>query len=221
MNIMALAQIAALGIALILLALSVGFLFYSLRQLGEEVARSRRMRFFEGDLLAAIGTKPPTWDQLKVIFTSRTVPHGEAKVVITNLLREALTGRRTEVRDQVSLLEGYLKCALDEEPFVDIPDSLRPHLARIQSRLGDDSPFLQPLIKEIRELVEINSRDRRRQRIIAVVSLTVGIIGLLVTIVGLIAPYVEGSKREAVTQSAQKLPNPGSQPTPKQGAAEP
>ena len=125
---MLLTQIATIIVVLVILAGAMAVLFYNLNQLGDEIRRSRRTRSFEDDLVAAIGTKPPSWDQLKVISTSRSVSHSEAKGVITNLLREALTGRRTEVRDQVSLLEEYLRCALDEEPFVDIPDSLRPYL---------------------------------------------------------------------------------------------
>ena len=185
----------------------LGFLVYTLSQLSEEVARSRRQRSFEEDVIAAIALKPPTWEQLKLIATSRTVLPGEVTAVITNLLRDSLTGRKDQVREHVPLLEGYLAKASEEEPFLDIPDNLRPHLARILAKLGEDAALVRPLIDELRELFAVNGRDRRRQRLIAAVSLVVGILGVVIGVAGMIitiypAPWGHGTSESSTKETS-------------------
>lgn len=184
---MDIAQDITVAVTLLVLIGVLAYLIYALSQISEDVARSRRMRLLEEDIIASVASKPPTWEQLKVIATSRIVLPGEVTTVVANLFRDALTGRKDQVREHVALFEGYLAKASEEEPFLDIPDNLRPHLGRILAKLGDDSALIQPLVDELRELFAVNGRDRRRQRLVAAGGLVVGIVGVAIGIVALIA----------------------------------
>lgn len=201
---MDIAQGITVVVTLLLLIGVLGYLIYTLSQISEDVARTRRMRLLEEDIIASVALKPPTWEQLKVIATSRTVLPGEVTTVVTSLFRDALTGRKDQVREHVSLFEGYLAKASEEEPFLDIPDNLRPHLGRILAKLGDDSALIQPLVDELRELFAVNGRDRRRQRLVAAGGLVVGIVGVVIGIVALIATLYPPVWHQAPTESSAK-----------------
>ena len=99
--------------------------------------------------------------------------------VSLQLLKEALTGESKELEEHKALLQGYIAKFKKEDPFEGIPAETRIHLVRLSEQLPEKGYVLEPLTSQIREAFSIYDKDKRRQRLYAIVGLVLGVASLM------------------------------------------
>ncbi|MFL1480951.1 MULTISPECIES: hypothetical protein [Pseudomonas] len=136
---------------------------------------------FRKDLKLSIGYSRPTWTQLCEIAYTRDVSQMHAYKIIRALMRDVLTGEEIddEAGSKRTLLESYIDAYRLSQPFEGLPNDTRLTLDRLRTELGSKSDSLHPLTLHIRELLKINDKVNRRQRIYTSVGCLVGVLGFL------------------------------------------
>lgn len=141
---------------------------------------TRERAKFREDLTSAVKLTQPTWEQVLLISGTQSLSQTDVNIVLREMIRDALSGKAEGMQEHIALLESYLQSHKREEPFEDLPDDVRSHLERIKAHIPDRPELLDPLADQLRELKAKNIREKRRQSYINIVSLIIGIAGLIV-----------------------------------------
>ena len=185
-----------------ILALAIGGLAWMLGQLLNDYFSIKSRKQFEEDLVLALQNGEPTWEQIKLIAETRGVKNSDVSWVIKKLHREILTGRNEKISEKQQLINSYSELYKSEEPFEAIPDDIRLHLERVKDGIGDKSYLLEPVASHIKQLLEVKSREKKKDRIIAIVSLLIGVIGMGVGLY----PYLGDSQQESKAETIKLEP---------------
>lgn len=157
------------------------FLYYGINNLADELINRKFRNAFKKDLYnAIINDNTPSWDQVKIIAETNSLPRKEVSRVVKLIITEILSGESSLEKDKIKIFESYLKKHNQEEPFEGIPSEIRIHLERLKESSGIQIEQLEPLTKHITELLKINTKENKRQKYFSLISLFVGIGGLAI-----------------------------------------
>jgi hypothetical protein len=149
--------------------------------LADELINRKFRKAFKKDLCnAIINDNTPTWDQVKIIAETNSLPSKEVSKVVKLIITEILSGESSLEKDKIKIFESYLENHNQDEPFEGIPSEIRIHLERLKESSGIQLTQLEPLTKHITELLKINTKENKRQKSFSLISLLVGIGGLAI-----------------------------------------
>jgi hypothetical protein len=150
--------------------------------------KKKKLSKFKQDIIKSIKNIQPTWNQINLIAETRKLTKAEVGKIIKELISDALTENDETLKSNLSLLESYISFYKNEEPFDDLPDDVRLHLERLKEHLPDRVELLEPIVNHLRDLKTVALRNRRRQKIIEIISLIVGVAGLIIGLYPLFKP---------------------------------
>lgn len=169
---------SVVGVSIVVLAsVASVFAFWQMTSLLDEFLSLKQRRLFQEDLTMSILNSRVTWEDVLHLAEVRGVKQSQIHRALKRMLREVLTGRNLSLAQHRHVIDGFLAKLKETEPFDGLPNELRIHLERLREQLHSHAP-LEPLTLQIRELVAINSRDRRLQKIYTVGGFVLGIVGL-------------------------------------------
>ncbi len=173
-------EIIGIIVFFIFILLVIIFIVITFIALAEEYAKSKKLSKFKQDVLKALNNSKPTWHQIKLIAETQKLTQTDISIVIKQIISDLLIEGNESIKSNLILLESYLESYTNDEPFDDMPDDVRVHLERLKEQLPNRIELLDPIVNHLRDLKIANLRNRRRQKIIEIVSLIVGISGLLI-----------------------------------------
>jgi hypothetical protein len=135
--------------------------------------------------LEAIKNTQLSWGHIKVFASTRHLSQRDIGDTLKELLREALKGSDELLKSNVELFERYLEYYRNDEPFEDLPGEIRVYLERIRDQLPNGIETLDPLVNYLRDLSAENLREKKRQKLIAILSLMIGAAGLFIGILSI------------------------------------
>ena len=180
MNERTIIAIVVFSIYAVLIVGGIVILVYGVNNIVEELIKKKIRNRFKIDLYKSLQNTTPNWNQVKIIADANSLHRKDIEKVLKLLITEALSNECNLDNDKVSVLEDYLKLYHQEEPFDYIPNDIRIHLERLKENSGIKISQLEPLTKHIRELLKINSTESKRQKTFSIISLLIGLVGLLI-----------------------------------------
>jgi hypothetical protein len=134
---------------------------------------------FKSDFKKAVIHSQPEWEDIKDIAHTLGIKTRVANLRIKNFRLRILKGEESELSSHRSVIEDYLSKYKIDEPFEGMPNDLRIHMERLRDRLDSkDTHLLNPLASQINELLTINEKKRKRDRLYTAGGFFVGIAGL-------------------------------------------
>ena len=169
--------------------IALWFIGWMLTQIFEDWISIRDQRDLLNDIRDALISKEIDWEGVKIIAASRVVEGNKLTRVLRKLYRESITGRDQELASKSAVLSGFIQQRNKEEPFEGLPSDIRVNLERVRDHISEDVALLEPTADQIQQLIDIEKVARRRDRVVAVVSLIVGVLGLSIAVY----PYISGA----------------------------
>lgn len=169
--------------------IALWFIGWMLTQIFEDWISIRDQRDLFNDIRDALISKEIDWEGVKIIAASRVVEGNKLTRVLRKLYRESITGRDQELASKSAVLSGFIQQRNKEEPFEGLPSDIRVNLERVRDHISEDVALLEPTADQIQQLIDIEKVARRRDRVVAVVSLIVGVLGLSIAVY----PYISGA----------------------------
>lgn len=163
---------------LALIGIALWFIGWMLTQIFEDWISIRDQRDLFNDIRDALISKEIDWEGVKIIAASRVVEGNKLTRVLRKLYRESITGRDQELASKSAVLSGLIQQRNKEEPFEGLPSDIRVNLERVRDHISEDVALLEPTADQIKQLIDIEKVARRRDRVVAVFSLIVGVLGL-------------------------------------------
>jgi hypothetical protein len=160
----------------------IGFIWTSFN----EYAKNREKTQFLGDLRMAIKSSQPTWTQVNLMSSIRPLTKRDVSYVVRELLTEALKGDDSRLKPHVALLESYIAADQEQEPYEDMPQEIRIHLERLREQLPERPELLEALVDHLRDSKIRSVREKRRQSLISIVSLIIGLAGFVITVIAVL-----------------------------------
>jgi hypothetical protein len=124
----------------------------------------RRLESLKSLISAAILHSQPSWSTVKEVASLSGMSQSEALLCVRELLRDVVVGDAGTLEPHRSLLDGYIEAHSREQPFEGVPPATRLQFERLKEVLGEQEHLLDPLTSQVRELVSIYEKDKRRQR---------------------------------------------------------
>jgi hypothetical protein len=149
----------------------------------DDYETSKRLKKFENTLKESIKYSEPSLEEIKIIAINQNVTQNEIKTVFENILIEILSGKSKELDSFKEDLKLFIEQFKLDEPFKDVPNEIRIQLELLRGKLNGDILILEPLTTKIKELLRINNKKRRRERIIAGASFVIGLSSFIYSIV--------------------------------------
>lgn len=143
---------------------------------------------FKVEMILAIEHSQPSWEELLDMAELSKVDVKSAYNVSREILKEILTGEKSELEKYKSLVEGYIAKHKKSEPFEDMPSQTRIHLERLASVISDKDFSLEPLTMQIRELVTVYESENKKQKNYTRWGFIVGIIAVCFAVYTYINP---------------------------------
>ncbi|MBJ6958419.1 hypothetical protein JG654_19075, partial [Vibrio cholerae] len=103
-------------------------------------------------------------------------------MTIRRTVRDVLTGQEEELKPHLELLNSYTKEYKEVEPFENLPSDIRLPLERIREQL-EDQALLEPLTSHIKQLVELHSKENKRQKFYTAGGFFIGLLGILLAVI--------------------------------------
>lgn len=160
------------GFSIVILAFS-----WMVGSIIEDILQSNVLKKFEKELEAAIIHSQPNWKELKLIADTNSVSFSKIQPVLERIMANALTGKTDKLLPHKELIQTYIDESNREEPFDNMPSEIRIHLERISDQLENGQAILEPLTNQIKELLEINAKERKVQRFYTVGGFFIGLLG--------------------------------------------
>ena len=148
--------------------------------------KNRAISSFKSLLREAIVNSQPTWNQVRLMASTRPLTTGDISTIIRELLAEALGGYSAKLKPHIPVIESYIDEDKQDEPFEDMPQEIRIHLERIRDQLSNRPELLEALVNHLRDVRTENVRRTKRQALVSIVSLIVGLAGLIVGVLSII-----------------------------------
>lgn len=147
--------------------------------------KNRATSSFKGLLREAIINTQPTWNQVRLMASTRPLTTGDVSKIVRELLAEALGGESARLKPHVAVIESYIDADQKDEPFEDMPQEIRIHLERIRDHLSNRPELLEALVDHLRDVRTESIRRTKRQTFVNVGSLVVGLAGLIVGVLSI------------------------------------
>ncbi|MDP8219333.1 MAG: hypothetical protein P9M03_11485 [Candidatus Theseobacter exili] len=176
-------------IILIGILVIVVFLVWIAVMIIDEVLTVKRIKNFEKNLKKSIKHCQPSLKEIEILASTKGINQSEIQYVFKEILREIFIGNNMNLEPYKQNLLSYLDQYKREEPFNGIPNEIRTQLEKLREKLNGDAIILEPLTEKIKDLLLINKRKAKRERIISISSLIVGIISLFFAFVMTIIYY--------------------------------
>ncbi len=181
----------------------VAFILWIANAIVDLLDENARRKRFDKDLSESLLHGQPDWNRVLDFAALRGVTPKQVNWTLRVLVREILTGRNTELQEQLSRLQAYLALQKESEPFEGMPNEIRIHLERLRDKGHEVAILLEPLTTQIRDLLALKSREYSRQKRYTFSSFVLGVIALVFA--GL--PYIyppsaassDASKNQTVT----------------------
>ncbi|MEM7034639.1 MAG: hypothetical protein AAF629_34175 [Chloroflexota bacterium] len=151
------------------------------KQKFEEFAKILAQAFTRRDL---------SLEQVEIMANAENIPREEIGLALRKTL-SSIYQNSDESERSVAHIESVLKDFVDSEPFEGIPKNVKIHLEHLRDHMKTDEHIilLQELSNKLRELDQINSRERRLERVKSTWSLIFGVVGGIIGFVGIGASF--------------------------------
>ena len=106
--------------------------------------------------------------------------------VLKEIFRKSLTNEDEELAKNLESIELILEKFYEDEPYVDLPDTMRASLDALRSSDPSNKVHVDRLVKEVRSKINENERIFKNQRIREILGIVIGVAGLIVGVVGLV-----------------------------------
>ncbi|MCJ8321050.1 MAG: hypothetical protein MJK12_15530 [Colwellia sp.] len=116
------------------------------------------------------------WEQFKVFAERRHLEQSDIVKVLNTMIEKALTEKDYPIT--VELLFSFKEKQDQDEPFTGIPNELRVPLNKIKDEIKDGHKILSPLVGHLKEFSDKSVAHKKKQNILAVVSVLIGIVGV-------------------------------------------
>ncbi|MBP6529243.1 MAG: hypothetical protein KA260_03930 [Burkholderiales bacterium] len=146
----------------------------------DQKTRDKKLVVLREELWCAIVRMKPSWDELVEMASVSGHNAGDVYVCLRKIHKDLLIGKpqtsdelprdvfetatATKTDELRHLIQSYISKHKAAEPFEGLPAETRVHLERLQSAMGDDPRALEPLTTQIRELVSVYEKEKKRQQ---------------------------------------------------------
>lgn len=166
---------------------SVGMVAF-LSEVKERNERPKELANFREDLTKALSHEDVTWSRVRSLARTHDVNTVGLKHSLESLLSRVITGEMDETPSTfLDRIEDFLKQLESEEPFQGLPKDIQLHLKRLDENLPSNNHLLQPLTQHLKQQMQEQSAQRKREKWISSASLFVGVGGLLVGLITVIS----------------------------------
>ncbi|EPW0993759.1 TPA: hypothetical protein ACMDRY_003623 [Vibrio cholerae] len=169
------------------LAAATWFVLSVVVEVIEDYYHRKALKQFKDDLHNALKYSQPTWGAISDIAETRGLSQSEIQMTIRRTVRDVLTGQEEELKPHLELLNSYTKEYKEVEPFENLPSDIRLPLERIREQL-EDQALLEPLTSHIKQLVELHSKENKRQKFYTAGGFFIGLLGILLAVIFYMTP---------------------------------
>ncbi len=141
--------------------------------------RTRQRHDFSKRLAGAAITSQPSWSRIADIADLTGIRDHDQIRVYRETLMAITTGEAPDLAPHENLIEGYLQEVRKRQPFEGMPEQLRVPLEKLRQSVDLDEEAFEPLTDQIRDLLEINSRDKTTQRFYTIGGFFVGLTAIM------------------------------------------
>jgi hypothetical protein len=159
--------------------------FAAVNSLLNNYGKNKGISKFRSDPRQAIIDTQPTWDQVRIMASTQPITTEDVSIVVREIMTEALSAS-ARLKPHIALIETYVQADKSDEPFEDMPQDIRIHLERLRDQLPNRPELLEALVNHLRDAKTKNVRLAKRQSLVNIISLMVGLAGLIVGIVSII-----------------------------------
>lgn len=152
---------------------------------------ARKYEKFSRDISAAIehGKPAPTWEQIKAMGKKSGIEERVAHNILQGLLDELIKDPKHRLRKSRNLIESYIYEYKQFEPFEGLPYRVRVDLVNLRSVLPGNERLLEPVVLDIRALVDEFERDKITKEIFTAWGFVIGVVSMLFAIYTYFNPY--------------------------------
>lgn len=134
----------------------------------------------------AATTRELTWVQIQIMAEADTIPRETIGRALRTMLSSAYQDEKANMQ-LITNLENNLNSFKNDEPFDQIPQDIKIYLERLRDKLEiQDVTLLEPLANKLRELNDINSREKKTERLKSTLGILIGILGIIAGSIGII-----------------------------------
>lgn len=162
--------------------ISIIFLIFVILSLLDMIEKYYRIKKFEEDYKLALIHSQISWEDVKNICNTRGLKSKEVIYRIKNIHSEILIGREEKLNNFKDLISSHIKNYENDEPFDNLPNNIKFNLEKIKEKLNHNALMLEPLTKEILQILKELDKNNLKQKIFNWMSLIIGISGLLLAI---------------------------------------
>ena len=130
----------------------------------DQKEKKKRLEILAEELTAAIAKSSPTWDELVDMATISGHTAQDVYQCLRSMNKLILIGKADDIAGFKDLIQSYMAKHKLAEPFEGLPTETRLHLERLRSAMDDNAHLLEPLTIQIRELVSVYEREKKRQQ---------------------------------------------------------
>ena len=141
--------------------------------------RNRSREQIKGGILA----ETLSYDDLRVISERWWQKELDISFTLKLMLADAVSNEDKESSDHIDLLRSLKKEHEMNQLFSELPENVRSKLRELQSSSSTGEEAIQQLANSLSTLYSKNQRAKKRDRIIALTGIAIGLAGLLFSIV--------------------------------------
>lgn len=167
-----------IGLSLLGIIFSIGGLLWSLGNIFQEFIENKSLNSFSDDFKDAVNFSQPDWSEIKEIASTRGLTHSKVLFIMRKFYREVLTGRDKELLKHKNLIKSYIDQYRIDEPFEGLPNEIRIHLEKLREQLNGEEQYIEPLTGQIKELLKIYEKDKKKQKFYTAGGFFLAIVGL-------------------------------------------
>ena len=121
----------------------------------------------------------PSWDEIKVMARISGISLKSVTPICGRMLKDILTEKTSDLTQFKDVIVGYRRSHNGAEPFEGLPREGRVQMERIREALGENRQLLEPVTSQIRELLTVDSGDKKIQKQYTVCGFFVALLGIL------------------------------------------
>ena len=170
--------VLVLAITIVLIGALI-FIAWGLGSLLEDILETNSISHFSKDFKDTVKHSQPTWDDIKEIASTRQLTQSKIHFTIRKYYREIMAGRDSELEAHRALIKSYIDQYRKDEPFEGLPNEVRIHLERLRDQINGNEHLLEPLTSQIKDLLTVNTTEKRNQKYFTAGGFFVGLAGFV------------------------------------------
>lgn len=149
-------------------------------------ARQKRKRSFKNDIMKGLVKGMLQWEDLEILCQRWRQSRTDLHWILSDLLHESFCEEADKGQVLYKRVKELLSAQQKEEPFAELPESIRMHMEQLSSRFRENGDeVVRPLAASICDTIIEADRRHEKQKMITKYSFVVGVVSLLIGIVSL------------------------------------